>query len=442
MSARDMERQALNVYRMRLLGAQVHGVETGTAVLKDAVSETFREGTRRIADTHYVIGSCIPAHIPPRARRRPHSAQLHVFCNQTVDGDATSSHNVPPGFYDRRDVFVKIVSWMTTNRCNLKCEHCYQDASCATAGELSTDEARTMIDGIARAGFDIMIFSGGEPLMRPDIFDLVAYAAGKGLRPVFGSNGTLIDLPTAKRLKEAGACAMGISLDSTNPEEHDRFRGVEGAYDQTIAGIEACKQAGLPFQLHTTVMEWNRDQICDLTDFAAQVGAKAHYIFFLVPVGRGLNVEPEGLSVLENEELLREVMRKSKDVPVVVKPTCAPQFTRVAEQIGVPTRFTRGCLAGLTYCVVGSEGIVRPCAYMTESAGDVRQQAFDDIWENSPIFKLLRTRDYSGTCGSCDYQEKCGGCRARAAYYHNGDLLAQDDYCAYAQKLPQALVCC
>ena len=128
-------------------------------------------------------------------------------------------------------------------------------------------------------------------------------------------------------------------------------------------------------------------------------------------------------------------MEKSAEVSIDVKPTCAPQFTRVAKQLGIDTRFTRGCLAGLTYCVVGSEGIVRPCAYMTEEAGDVRTQPFDEIWKTSPVFERLRTQAYSGACGTCDYKDGCGGCRARAAYYHDGDILAQDDYCAHGQQL-------
>ncbi|MBE5711287.1 MAG: radical SAM protein, partial [Slackia sp.] len=130
-----------------------------------------------------------------------------------------------------------IVSWMTTNRCNLKCAHCYQDADECDSRELSTEEARTMISQIARAGFKIMIFSGGEPLMRDDIFELVAHAASCGLRPVFGSNGTLITPEIARKLKEAGACAMGISIDSLDAEKHDIFRGVPGAHAATLAGI-------------------------------------------------------------------------------------------------------------------------------------------------------------------------------------------------------------
>ena len=275
-----------------------------------------------------------------------------------------------------------IVSWMTTNQCNLKCVHCYQDAEEATERELTTDEAKKMIDEA----------------------------------DIFMNN-------------------MRTSVDSLDAAKHDKFRGLPNAHALTMAGIEACKRAGLPFQLHTTVVDWNRDEVCAITDFAEAIGAVAHYIFFLIPVGRGEYIQETSLEVLENEALLREIMEKSAEVSIDVKPTCAPQFTRVAKQLGIDTRFTRGCLAGLTYCVVGSEGIVRPCAYMTEEAGDVRTQPFDEIWKTSPVFERLRTQAYSGACGSCDYKDGCGGCRARAAYYHDGDILAQDDYCAHGQQL-------
>ena len=325
-----------------------------------------------------------------------------------------------------------IVSWMTTNRCNLTCRHCYQNAAPdACANELTTAEACTLIDQIAAAGFRIMIFSGGEPLMRPDIYELVSYAAGKGLRPVFGTNGTLITPEVARRLKDAGACAMGISLDSADAAKHDAFRGLAGAYEATIAGMRACREAGLPFQVHTTVMEWNKDEVTDITDLVVELGGVAHYIFFLIPVGRGKFIGDTALKVAENEELLRRIMAKQLEVPIDIKPTCAPQFMRVAEQMGVPTRFTRGCLAGDTYCIVSPEGDVRPCAYMTEVAGNVRQMPFDEIWRTSELFARLRSRSYGGACGTCDYRQKCGGCRARAAYYHEGNYLAQDDYCAH-----------
>lgn len=334
-----------------------------------------------------------------------------------------------------------IVSWMTTNKCNLRCSHCYQDAGEAISEELTTAEAKAMIDGIARAGFHLMIFSGGEPLMRHDIFELVQYAASKNLRPVFGTNGTLLTEETVGRLKESGASTLGISLDSLDPDKHDKFRGVEGSFHQTMEGIRNCRQAGLPFQIHTTVLEWNKDELEDIIDFASSEGAKAVYVFFLIPVGRGVFLEESALETMAYEKLLRQLMQKQKELPIVIKPTCAPQYTRVAAQLDVALdrRFSKGCLAGISYCVVSPSGIVRPCAYMTEAAGDLRRTPFDQIWSGSALFDRLRTRDYAGSCGECRYKECCGGCRARAAYYDNGNILGEDPYCAYGQGMKKGI---
>jgi putative heme d1 biosynthesis radical SAM protein NirJ2 len=328
-----------------------------------------------------------------------------------------------------------IVSWMTTNQCNLTCKHCYQDAGDEYERELDTGQAKTLIEQIARAGFKIMIFSGGEPLLRPDIFELVAYAKANGLRPVFGTNGMLITPDVAHKLKDAGAAAMGISLDSLDASKHNEFRGDPQAFELTIQGMKNCRDVGLPFQVHTTIMDWNEQEILDITDYAVELGAQAHYLFFLIPVGRGKYINETSLKVLENEELLGRIMEKQRTAPIDLKPTCAPQFVRIARQMGIDLRFTRGCLAGLTYCIISPAGIVRPCAYMMEPAGDLRQESFDAIWQNSEVFKTLRTQAYSGACGSCDYKDGCGGCRARAAYYHDGDYMAADEYCAHGKQL-------
>jgi putative heme d1 biosynthesis radical SAM protein NirJ2 len=328
-----------------------------------------------------------------------------------------------------------IVSWMTTNQCNLKCSHCYQDAGHKKQQELTTAEAQELIAGIVRAGFKIMIFSGGEPLLRPDIFELVRYAAEAGLRPVFGTNGMLITPETAERLKSSGAAAMGISLDSLDAAKHNQFRGHADAFSLALAGMKNCREAGLPFQVHTTVMRWNQGEIMDIIDFAVQAGASAYYLFFLIPVGRGLYIEETSLEVDAYEKLLEMVMRKQPEVPIDLKPTCAPQFTRIAKQLGIDTRFSRGCLAGLSYCIINPEGRVRPCAYMTEEAGDVRKTPFDEIWRSSTVFQRLRSRAYQGACHSCDYQDICGGCRARAGHYHQGDYMAEDGYCAHGRKM-------
>jgi putative heme d1 biosynthesis radical SAM protein NirJ2 len=324
-----------------------------------------------------------------------------------------------------------IISWNTTNACNLNCPHCYRDASKALPDELTTSEAKAMLQQISEAGFMIMIFSGGEPLLRDDIFELVEHARGLGLRPVFGTNGTLLNRETVKRLKESGAAAMGISLDSTDAEKHDRFRGVPGGFDKTMEGMENCREAGLRFQIHTTVMDWNYDEIEQITDLAIESGAIAHHIFFLVPTGRAAHLASGIMKAEKYEDLLERIMDRQEEVPIELKPTCAPQFMRIAKQKGMKMRFTRGCIAGIAYCLIGPTGNVQPCAYLDMNLGNVREMPFTEIWRNNEVFKELRTMEYSGSCGRCDYKDVCGGCRARAAYYHKGDYMASEPWCTY-----------
>lgn len=323
-----------------------------------------------------------------------------------------------------------IISWNTTNACNMYCKHCYRDAGVKAEEELNTEEGLTLIDQIADAGFKIMIFSGGEPLMRNDIFTLVSRAREKGLRPVFGTNGSLITGKVARRLKEAGAMAMGISLDSVDPKSHDEFRATPGAWQGAVDGMYACREAGLPFQIHTTVMDWNMPEVEKLTDFAVKVGAMGHHIFFLVPTGRAVNIEAESLRAEQYEELLRRIMKKQTEVQIELKPTCAPQFMRIASQMEIKTRFSKGCLAGLSYCIISPKGIVQPCAYLNIPAGNVRETNFGEIWREAEIFKNLRTEEYMGGCGTCQYKKTCGGCRARAYFYH-GDYMAEEPWCLY-----------
>ena len=172
-----------------------------------------------------------------------------------------------------------IVSWNTTNACNMYCAHCYRDAGCKADEELSTAEAKELLNQIARAGFKIMIFSGGEPLMRPDILELVQHAANLKLIPVFGTNGTLITQKMAEDLKAAGAKGMGISLDSMDAEKHDKFRSFKNAWSGAVEGMKNCRAVGLPFQIHTTVMDWNKNELENLTDFAVLKLERRHIIF-------------------------------------------------------------------------------------------------------------------------------------------------------------------
>ncbi len=324
---------------------------------------------------------------------------------------------------------VKIISWNTTNNCNLFCAHCYRESGEKDKGELNTEEGKKLISEIAKAGFHIMIFSGGEPLTRPDIYELISYARDCGLRPVLGSNGTLITLEAAGKLKEAGLMAAGISLDSLNKEKHDQLRGMDGAWEGAVRGMRNCQQAGLGFQIHTTIMDWNAAEIEELMDFAVKIGARAHHIFFLVPTGRGEEIKDMALDRRSYEAVLQRIMTKAKEIPIEVKPTCAPQFMRVADQVGYAHRFSKGCLAGVTYCIISPRGDVQPCAYMKMEIDNVRRKSFDRIWEENEVFRTLRTMEYDGQCGICKYTSRCGGCRARAAYYHKGDFMSADPLC-------------
>lgn len=325
-----------------------------------------------------------------------------------------------------------IVSWNTTNKCNMYCKHCYRDAGVKADEELNTSEAKALIDELVKASFKIMIFSGGEPLMREDIYELVEYAAKAGLRPVLGSNGALITLEVAKKLKVAGAMGIGISLDSINAKKHDTFRNYEGGWRETTKGMKNCREAGLPFQVHTTVMKWNKDEILDITDFVVAMGAVAHHTFFLVPTGRGESIENQSLDREEYEGLLKDIMVKQKEVTIELKPTCAPQFMRIAKEMGMNPRFSRGCLAGTSYCIISPVGDVQPCAYLNIPLGNVRKIPFSEMWSTNPILKELRTLDYKGKCGACKYKKACGGCRARAAFYNEGDYMAEEEICLYS----------
>ena len=322
-----------------------------------------------------------------------------------------------------------ILSWNTTNQCNMLCSHCYRDAGEKAQNELTTVQAKKLIDEIVQAGFKIMIFSGGEPLMREDIFELIKYASSKKLRPVIGTNGSLITPEVARSLKSAGLMGAGISLDSLDRDKHDHLRKFDGAWQMAVNGMKSCREAGIGFQIHTTVMDWNECEIEAITDFAVDMGAVAHHIFFLIPTGRGEQIVEKSLKREEYEAVLTRIMKKAAKVSIEVKPTCAPQFMRISHEINMNVRFGKGCIAGIAYCIISPRGDVQPCAYMKNEIGNVKETPFNEIWANNPVFIKMRTQEYKGFCGECSYQKVCGGCRARAAYYNDGDYMAADPVC-------------
>lgn len=325
-----------------------------------------------------------------------------------------------------------LISWNTTQACNISCLHCYRDAGDRLRDELTTDEGKKLLDEAAACGFRIFVFSGGEPLLREDLTELIRYAKSIGLRPVLGTNGILLTPAKVAELKAAGLAAAGISVDSVSPERHDWFRQSAGAWAATVEGMRACKEAGLPFQVHTTVMDWNEAEVLAITDLAIEWGAIAHHIFFLVQTGRGDNIKDRSLSLEQQEALLERILDKQREVQIELKPTCAPQFMRIAAQKGIAMRFSKGCIAGTAYCVILPNGDLQPCPYFPLKAGNVRTDGFANLWRESPLFQKLRNEKTSGQCGACGYQEICGGCRARAWYASGGDFMAEDPNCIFS----------
>lgn len=334
------------------------------------------------------------------------------------------------------------ISWNTTKRCNLKCSHCYLDAddlSGNTSNELTTAECYRLIDEMSEvAPGAMLIITGGEPLLRPDIYEICAYSSEKGFIAVLGTNGTPVDDETAARLVKCGVKGVGISLDSMNPKVHDEFRKMDGCWEGAVRGMEACRRHGLDFQVQTTVVESNYHQIRDLIDFSYRAGARAFNLFFLVCTGRGQNltdITPE-----QYHATLEMLVGIQDSYPgMMVRARCAPHYTRSAldspDKEGYVTGYNKPCTAGTNYCRISPEGDVTPCPYMPISAGNVRQRSFVDIWRNSPLFEEFRNPTLKGKCGSCEISHLCGGCRARA-YAHTGDIMAEDPWCNHE---PQGL---
>jgi len=345
-----------------------------------------------------------------------------------------------------------VISWNMTLRCNLKCAHCYINAeeTKTSVKELSTDAAKMLIHQITEVSKPLLILSGGEPLLRDDIYEIIKYGADRGLRMGMGSNGVLIDDEVAKKLKEAGMWTVAISLDSSIPERHDEFRGVKGCWQHAVDAIKALKKAGIQVQVNCTVTQQNYDEVEDIMALSEKLGVENFHLFFLVPTGRGTDIED--ITPQMYEEMITKTLAKTTKYKLNVKPSCAPQFMRVAKEQGVDmSRWVRGCMAGLYYCRIYPSGEVTPCPYMPVSLGNIREKSFKDIWFNSKVFQSLRDFDQlKGKCGVCEHNSICGGCRARAygvttdqmdfcGALHEptkmkGDYLAEDPWCIYQPK--------
>jgi heme b synthase len=311
---------------------------------------------------------------------------------------------------------------------------------------LDTDASLALLDQISEVGKPVVILTGGEPLLRPDIFQVARYGTEKGLRMVMAPNGTLITAVIAKEMVEAGIQRISVSLDGATRESHDRFRKVEGAFDGALRGIELAKQAGVEFQINTTITQKNLEEIPKIQELAVKLGAVAHHIFLLVPTGRGKYIVDQEISSEQYEQTLNWFYDQRDKVPLQLKATCAPHYYRILRERAREERksvtfkthgldaVTRGCLGGTGFCFISHTGIVQPCGFLDLDCGNVKKSPFGVIWNESKIFKTLRNyNSLNGKCGRCEYRKVCGGCRARA-YEATGDYLAEEPLCLYQPK--------
>ena len=342
----------------------------------------------------------------------------------------------------------RLVFWELTSACNLKCVHCracpvYQ----RSPEDLTTEEGKTLIKQIASFAKPVLVLSGGEPLVRPDVFELARHGASMGLRIALATNGTLVTPEVARQIKDSGIQRVSVSIDGASAKSHDEFRRVPGAFDEAWRGIENIKAAGVPFQINTTITKHNIAEIPDILSLAIERGAVALHIFLLVPTGCGREIaDDEMIEPREYERILNWFYDRSKDVKIGLKATCAPHYFRImrqrAREEGIRITpeihgfeaMTKGCLAGSAVCFVSHKGEVYPCGYLPVSAGNVRKQHFKDIWDSAEVFRVLRDEDnLQGKCGYCEFRRVCMGCRARAFAY-TGDYLDPEPYCVYEPR--------
>ncbi|MFQ5873029.1 MAG: radical SAM protein [Dehalococcoidia bacterium] len=325
-----------------------------------------------------------------------------------------------------------LISWNVTSGCNLACAHCYLDAGRRNEGELTTSEGLDLVGQMAEVGTEMLILTGGEPLLRRDIFDLAKCASRKGIAVVMGSNGTLITEKVAHRLADSGVMSVGISLDSVDSADHDSFRGLPGAWAKAVKGIEMCQAVGVRVLLQTTVTSWNRAQLAQLLEFACEKRVEGVTFYFLVCTGRG--EELTDITPDQYEQTLSYLVDAQNFYQgMMIRARCAPHVRRIASQKGSALLGSAGCMAATGYCRITSDGDVTPCPYLPLVAGNVRKKNLRQIWGGSPLFQAFRRPELTGRCGACEFREACVGCRARA-FAAGGDYLGEDPWCTYMPR--------
>jgi AdoMet-dependent heme synthase len=372
---------------------------------------------------------------------------------------------------------LRLLFWETTTACNLACVHCrrLEVAQDLARFDLSTQQAKVMLGSLPLIGRPIVVFSGGEPLMRPDLFELAEHAASLDLPIALATNGTIMNDEVAARIHDVGFQRVSMSFDGPTPDVHDKFRGIAGAFDATVRGFQSLRDHGLSMQINTSVSRHNVHLLDDMYQMALDLGADALHIFMLVPVGCGMELDPAiMLRPDEYEAALNWIYDRSLEGRIHLKATCAPHYFRVLRQRakaegrpmpkfaspnapshgghpggahtagdghpgggpGTATHadmsaMTKGCLAGQAVCFVSHTGEVFPCGYLPVSSGNVKEVSLADIWRYSRVFADMRDPSkLEGKCGCCEFSNVCMGCRARA-YAGTHNYLAEEPNCGY-----------
>jgi len=373
---------------------------------------------------------------------------------------------------------LRLVFWETTAACNLACVHCRRlDVSQQLmANDLTTEQAIAMIRSLRETGRPILVFSGGEPLMRPDLFELLEEARRIDLPTALATNGTVVNDEVARRIVEAGVQRVSMSFDGPSPATHDKFRGIEGAFDATVRGFKALHDRGMSMQINTSITRHNFKLLDSMYQLAIDLGADALHTFMLVPVGCGMTLsEDVRLNPDEYEQALNWIYDRSMEQRIHIKATCSPHYFRVMRQrakdegrpmpefahphkhmkpeaAGHPgaqpavhpgghsgghgdraamTAMTKGCLAGQAVCFISHTGEVFPCGYLPVTSGNITQKSLPEIWRDSEVFARIRDEDaLEGKCGCCEFGKVCMGCRARA-YADSGNFMAEEPNCSF-----------
>lgn len=340
----------------------------------------------------------------------------------------------------------KWIAWEITSRCNLQCIHCRSNASGAHANkEFSTTQAFSFLKTLSTYVKPVIVLTGGEPLLRSDVFSIANYGTKLGFKMCLATNGTLIDTPLCRQIKEADIKMVSLSIDGSTPEMHDEFRQQHGAFEGTMKAIKHFEYENIPFLVNSSFTKRNQSDINNVYNLVKETAAKAWYMFLVVPTGRGQELLSEMIDSNDYEQILNwhyDVEQSENEL--LMRPTCAPHYYRIFRQradlegkkrkrrnLTFSTGGNKGCVCAQTIAFINVKGDVQPCSYFQSVAGNIFEEPFKKIWEESELFNKLRDfNNYKGRCGQCEYLKVCGGCRARAFIYQD-DFLHDDPICSY-----------